>query len=558
MIEQKGIKNKNIHKKEFLGAHPVIQFFIDKLRIRETISSLIKQDERLAIPVEKMLCVLIHNILTSPCPMYELSDWIAPLSEDVLGLNQGDISLINDFRMGGALDSFYKGKNKEVFFRLALRAIKTFELKCNNMNQDTTTITLSGRYEDWDAKEKLTYGKNKDHRPDLKQVVLGMTVTGDGAVPLIHQVYDGNQSDSTLHVPNYERIMKLLGNNDFIYIADSKLASEDNLNKISSYNGKFITIMPRTWKEDLEFKKLVKNKKVMWKFILSLKNSRRPVSFVDTYSIAVGDYKSSQGYRLLWIKSSQKKAQDKATRETNIEKCLEDLSLLRLKLNQRNLKTKENINETIVQFLKKRNCIGLIEFEINGSREYKKSYSGKGRPKSGQSSSVTWKELYSISFQENHDGIKENELIDGIFPLITNLSEETSSKKILETYKGQAFLEKRHSQLKTWQVLTPALFKKGTRVVSYIHMNVMALMVATLIERTIRKSMKKNKIEKLAIYPDGKECKHPTLYGIVRLFRDVERYEIETNKEKIYFPAKLDKTQKQVLSLLDVPQSMYQ
>ena len=66
MIEQKGIKNKTILKKEFLGAHPIIEVFIDKLKIREIISSLIKQDERLAIPVEKTLCVLIHNILTSP------------------------------------------------------------------------------------------------------------------------------------------------------------------------------------------------------------------------------------------------------------------------------------------------------------------------------------------------------------------------------------------------------------------------------------------------------------------------------------------------------------
>jgi transposase len=558
MIEQKGIKNKAIHKKEFLGAHPIIEFFIDKLRIREIISSLIKQDERLSIPVEKTLCVLIHNILTSPCPMYELSDWIAPLSENALGLNSGDIPLINDHRMGAALDSFYDGKNKEVFFRLALRAIKIFDLKCSNIHQDTTTITASGRYEDWDAQEKLTYGKNKDYRPDLKQLVLGMSITGDGGVPLVHQVYDGNQSDSTLHIPNYERLMKILSGSDFIYTADSKLASENNLMKISSYGGKFITVMPATWKEDLKFKNLVRKKKVKWKHLLTRKNSRKPDSEVDIYKIAEEDYQTSHGYRLLWIKSSQKQKIDKATRETNIEKCLEDFSELRTGLNKRKLKTKKNINSIAMGILKKRNCFGLVDFEILSEREYGRSYVKKGRPTSEQKSSVTWKELFSISFQVSLEAALEAELTDGIFPLVTNLDEKITSKKILETYKYQPFLEKRHSQLKTWQVITPVLFKKGSRVVSYIHMNVMALMVASLIEREIRKSMKENIIEKIAIYPDGKSCQYPTLYGIVRLFNDIEKYEVEINKEKTYFPARLDKTQQQVLKLLSIPLSLYQ
>ena len=57
---------------------------------------------------------------------------------------------------------------------------------------------------------------------------------------------------------------------------------------------------------------------------------------------------------------------------------------------------------------------------------------------------------------------------------------------MLEVYKFQAFLEKRHSQLKTWQEMTPVLLKKDERVVAYLHMHVMALMVATLIERQLR------------------------------------------------------------------------
>jgi len=558
MILQKGIKKNTSHKKEFLGAHPIIQFFIEKLRIKEIISSCIVQDLRLSVPIENSLCVLIHNILTSPSPMYELSDWLSPLDSESLGLPEKHGDLINDYRMGNALDSFYNGKNKDVFFRLSLRAIKQFELSCDGIHQDTTSITMSGKYEDWSAKEVLTYGHNKDHRPDLKQVVLGMSVTSDGSIPLVHKVYNGNQTDDTLHVENYENLMKLLKNTDFIYTADSKLATETNLAKISSYEGRFISILPATWKEVSEFKKTVREKDVKWKLLLTRKNNRKPNSVIDRYQIARGEFKTSQGYCILWIKSSEKKINDEKTRERNILKCLEELTELQLKINKRNLKTKENINKTVSAILKKRNCLKIISIERNSKRKYKKNYSGKGRPKTIKESTLTWTNMHSISFQENLEEIKIAKRYDGVFPLVTNIVDDMTPKQILEKYKYQPFLEKRHSQLKTWQCLTPVLFKKDIRVIAYIHMSVMALMVSSLIERSLRIAMHKNNITDLPMYPDDKKCEYPTLYGIVRLFRNVERYEINISGEKIYFPAKINKIQKKVLSLLEIPDSSYQ
>lgn len=233
---QKSLNGKIEHRKFFIGAHPIIQVFIERLRIAEIIGTHIKQDLRLQVPIEQTLIVLIHNILTSPRPMYEIADWVAPIENAVLGID--DSVLIQDDRVGKALESFYHGKHKDVFFHLALRAIKEFNIDCSRVHQDTTTITFSGRYAGWTAKELINFGKNKDHRPDLKQLVLGLSVSGDGAVPLVHKVYDGNQSDDRLHVENHQRVRKLLGRSNFIYVADCKLATESNLRqaaKITSF-----------------------------------------------------------------------------------------------------------------------------------------------------------------------------------------------------------------------------------------------------------------------------------------------------------------------------------
>jgi hypothetical protein len=220
MISQPSWRPSALLHKFVLGAHPIIEHYLQKLRIGELIATYIAQDQRTKLPIERTFGLLIHNILTTPMPMYALADWLAPLDEQCLGLEPEQVACVHDDRAGQALERFYHGRHKDVFFHLALRAIKTFGLECAQIHQDTTTVTFTGQYAGWQAPEELTHGHNKDHRPDLKQLVLGMSVTADGSVPLVHQVYCGNQTDDRLHWQNHQRLRRLLQRADFIYVAD--------------------------------------------------------------------------------------------------------------------------------------------------------------------------------------------------------------------------------------------------------------------------------------------------------------------------------------------------
>ncbi len=147
--------------------------------------------------------------------------------------------------------------------------------------------------------------------------------------------------------------------------------------------------------------------------------------------------------------------------------------------------------------------------------------------------------------------VSAEEKTDGVFPLSTNLNPTThSAKKGLAIYKFQPFLEKRHSQIKTYQEIAPVYLKKAARVVAFLHMHVMALMVAALIERKLRLAMRKKRITSLPIYPENRACPSPTLFDIVRLLRNVERYEVTAGENTMTFPAELTDIQKQGLKLL--------
>ena len=224
-----------------------------------------------------------------------------------------------------------------------------------------------------------------------------------------------------------------------------------------------------------------------------------------------------------------------------------------------NLKQRKQITKQVESVLKNRHCQRIITYQIHATREYKRLYQQKGRPAKDSSKKVTWKQVFSISFSVDKDAVGDEEKTDGVFPLITNLDRKIhSAKKTLEIYKFQPFLEKRHSQIKTYQEIAPVYLKNAERVVAFLHMHVMALMVASLIERKLRLAMQEMGITSLPIYPENRSCASPTIFDIVRLFRNVERYEVVAGDDTMIFPAELTNTQKQVLNLLDVPVADYQ
>jgi hypothetical protein len=74
--------------------------------------------------------------------------------------------------------------------RLVLDAVEGFDIDLSRLHNDSTSLKLSGAYEQADGRERggkptpaARYGFSKDHRPDLKQLVWILTVTADGAVP---------------------------------------------------------------------------------------------------------------------------------------------------------------------------------------------------------------------------------------------------------------------------------------------------------------------------------------------------------------------------------------
>jgi hypothetical protein len=100
-----------------------------------------------------------------------------------------------------------------------------------------------------DAGVHPAYGYSKDHRPDLKQLLMTLFVSRDG-VPLFGTVESGHRSDKTLNAEMIDRLVQALTPEqlrDLIYVADSALVTGPNLARLERAGIRFVSRCPETF-----------------------------------------------------------------------------------------------------------------------------------------------------------------------------------------------------------------------------------------------------------------------------------------------------------------------
>jgi transposase len=541
-----------------LGAHPLIQFFLERLGVVRILDKHIHSNRDGTLSHGTAIGVLVHNVLVSRDPLYRLGEWIQPIEPRALGLTADQKLAINDDRMARALDQLAEYGGRGVFFQLALRLIKLFHLKTDRIHFDTTSITFSGEYRSSTREPRITEGHNKDHRPDLKQLVFGINVTSDGAVPVSHGVFSGNRNDDTLHRDNFDGLRELLAKDDFIYVADCKLCTKENLAHIDSFGGKFVTVMPRNRKEDAAFREQLRGKAARWRVILTVERVDREYR-IDTYATTKGPDKTEDGFRLIWIRSSAKAEDDRKSRDKKLEKAKAALEDLSGRLNKRKLKTRKEILAAVKKMLRDHGCEELLRVALKSKLLSHTRRLRPGRPKRGDPSKRVSQTIYELSVSENAVRLRQEANTDGVFPLVTNLPTKAAKKfEVLQIYRYQPYVERRFENLKTEYAVAPVYLKRPQRVVGLLHVYFLALMVAALIEREIRQAMAKQNIEVLPIYPEHRECRAPTTPRIVDFFSSVEWFRHIGKEGSAVFPVRLSAMQAEILRLLGVPRKTYE
>jgi hypothetical protein len=288
-----------------LGALPLIDHILKRMKLEEFLQDYLPREHRRSkLATARGLTVLVKNFLLAREPLYGLREWAGAYAPDLLGLSPGEVLLLNDDRAGRWMTRLFRSNRPSLLLALVSHVVREFTLRLDELHNDSTTVTFSGAYAEA-AEERqrrgqktlaITWGHNKDHRPDLKQLLYILTISSDGGVPVHFRAASGNVTDDTTHRDTWELLCQLAGRKDFLYVADCKLATMENMHYIAGKQGRFVSVLPRTRSEDAKLRERVRKGEVVWQHLWDKSNDQGQI--LDQFSVCVASATTSEGYAL--------------------------------------------------------------------------------------------------------------------------------------------------------------------------------------------------------------------------------------------------------------------
>jgi transposase len=552
-----------------IGALPLVNHVVRRLRLEALLQRhLPPSAPHTPVPPGVALGVLVRNLVLARVPLYGLGEWARPWVPALLGLQPAQVPLLNDDRVGRALDRLFDADRRALLTTLVVHMIREFQVALDQLHNDSTSLTLHGAYAAATGRRvrgqptaRVTFGYNKDHRPDLKQLLWVLTVSADGAVPVHFKVTDGNTEDSTTHIETWTVLRALVGSAHFLYVADSKLCTRETLKHIHEQGGRFLTVLPRTRQEDARFKAWLQDHTPAWTEVARKPDPRRPHGPPDVFRACPSPIPDADGFRLVWYESSHKMERDAQTRRDALQAAVTAFDALAARLQgpRPRFRTRAAVAGAAERLLAAHGAARWLTAEVGVVEEVSFRQEKRGRPGKHTRWRRRLKPRFRLTWALQDAQIAADARTDGLFPLLTNDPTLTAGQ-LLDAYKTkQPLVEKRHDLLKNVEAATPVYLKSISRIEALLFLHFVALLVHALIERDVRTAMATGAIPELPLYPEDRACKAPSAARILELFSPVQRHHLLDKAGRLIqrFDPELTLLQRKLLSCLGVSPSAF-
>lgn len=501
------LENLEIKNLNHLG---IIAGIIDEIGIVEIINEQLGTDKKEIVnPGVIIKAIIINGLGFVARPLYLFPQFFEDKATEHL-LGKGILpEHLNDDKIGRVMDKCYSYGISDLFLLIALAAAKKHQINLEYSHLDSSSFSVHGEYKEVlpllkESSEaaskkadvvkeipiKITHGYSRDHRPDLKQFMLNMIVSGDGDVPIFIETGSGNQSDKKVFGEIARKYRKQLEFETTI-VSDSALYSEHNLKMLKEMS--WVTRVPLSIKEakeivsNLSFDEFSKSKKegYFWKEIES--------NYAEIKQ------------RWLVVESQARKKSDLKKLEQKITKEGQLVSAKLASLSQKDFESEIETNIGLKEISSKLKYHLISQIEL--TEKFKKK-----------------KKKYQITaeFKLDNQKIISLKRKAGRFIIATNKLDHNSftSDDVLKKYKEQQAPERGFAFLKDPLFFADSVFLKTTQRVETMAMLMgLCLLVYSLGQRQIRSTLQ---MAKTGIKNQlGKLTERPTLRWIFQCFQGI-------------------------------------
>lgn len=472
-----------------VGALLLAAHFIAELDLVGVVDGVLARSPRSQLSVGEVAAALVASRLCSPSPLYDVAGWASGAAlQELLGV---PAALLNDDRLGRALETFAVYAER-VRGALAARAIERFGLDAGRLHVDLTTVRVAGAYE---HSALVAKGWGAD-RHVARQVRALQAATGDG-VSLYLRPDPGSAAELTLVGQALERLLELSGPG-MLLVGDSALGRPKTLCELDRAGLEFIVPLRASTGFKERYVAELGPRALRTLPYLAERERGRPAERRTRYRGALRPWEFTdpetgelRRFRIAYIHSSEEAQQVAAARERALAKAEEQLQRVQRGLGGRHYKTKTQVQRRVGQIIGA-NIAGLITVTV-GSRH--------GKP--------------ALAWERDHAAIADAAASDGIYALATNKPGRLSATRVLELYKRQQIVERRHRDLKQTLKVRPIFLHNDDRIHALVSIVGIALLIFGLIESRLRQALDDQPLDLL---PEGRAAK-PTGRNILAAFQ---------------------------------------
>jgi transposase len=532
---------------------PIVAAYVKRLGIVDEVNRLCPT--RSDVSAGQVVLALILDTLSGRSPLYKLERSF--IGQDMELLFGEDIppSKLNDDVVGRTMDALFDAGTGLILTAVVLNGVKQYALDTQASHHDTTSVTVYGDYDlyrdaDHGHPFVITRGFSKDHRPDLKQFVQSLLCV-DRGIPVAAGFVNGNESDKVINrnvLGEVVEKMRQLGQDDPIYVGDSALVTEENLNLLADKEKgcRFITRLPRTYNECRDVVAWSVEREE-WSDLGTIScqppTAKRKPAHYRCFEAAVDLY--GRRYRALVVHSDalDKKSLKKIERAIELDKA--DLTKLKAEHEKISYACIPDARRAISRLPKGKFHRLTGEFcEV--------PHFSRGRPKAGVEripTSIDYR--LTLRLEPDPKSIARAQQEAGCFVLLTNIPKDgergMGPYDLLATYKGQDTVERNFGFLKDQAIVNSLFLKTPARIEALGLILVLSLLVWRLMERTMRLSLEADGATVEGW--DKKATSRPTSLMIAMMFSSIMVIRI---RDRRFLTNGLSATQQRYLEILDV------
>lgn len=538
---------------------PILGHYFEKCGIQRIIDENVSTDPRRKVLTHGQAAVaMITAILFQVMQLYRVCKFATEKKAlRVLFPSIGPEQYFDD-RLADTLDAICSTGIGDLEMLITKNIIQTFQIDSPVCHNDTTSLSVYGDADNHKTGNsiQITFGHSKKHRKDLKQLIWSLSVSSDHAFPLFQQAYSGNVADVSTYVEQWHHLIDLLGDRDFLYVADSKLITHQTMAHIHDNEGFFIAPAP-----------MYESYKAVFEAALDNHDHEALITYKDRFNrgfeIPMNFEHEDKPYRLRMIILFDHglRARKQKNIERRIDQTKTDFEDLSKKLNRYNLKTEQAIDKACKAILKASKTESFFTYRI--INEPVTSYRNKHRgrtPKNKQPEKVAVvRDHFSVHLDFDQDAFQTALCRCGYYPLLTNKApQDLSIEDAMLAHKKQYKSEHNFRRAKGPYSIEPIYLHTPERIEAMLFLFKIALQVIVLMERTSRKNIRERDRGLDDFMPNRKDVRNPSCEYLLKEFEDLVSGQIPLPDGKTYnFVSDLNSLQSDILSILEVPPSCY-